>query len=104
MPLNKCSKDGKSGYKWGNQGHCYTGKNGKRQAIKQGIAIEGPEKFKQIMQSGKGEEFALAEIVDLLNDNELTNDEFNDFCDVLGYSLTQKAMLLYFNQSKNRTS
>ena len=48
MPLKKCSVDGKGGWKWGDQGHCYPGKEGKKKAIKQGIAVEGPEKFAQI--------------------------------------------------------
>lgn len=45
MPLKKCSADGKSGWKWGDSGHCYPGKEGKKKAIKQGIAVEGPKKF-----------------------------------------------------------
>ena len=47
MPLKKCTTDNKSGYKWGNEGKCYTGPNAKKEAIKQGLAIEGPEKFSQ---------------------------------------------------------
>lgn len=47
MPLKKCSKDGKSGWKWGDAGACYTGPGAKKKAIKQGIAIEGPKKFAQ---------------------------------------------------------
>jgi len=50
MPLKKCSANGKSGWKWGDQGHCYTGPSGKKQAIKQGVAIEGPEKFASMAQ------------------------------------------------------
>ena len=50
MPLKNCTVDGQSGYKWGNEGTCYTGKDGKKKAIKQGIAIEGPEKFSQKAQ------------------------------------------------------
>lgn len=50
MPLKRCSDGGKDGWKWGDQGHCYTGKEGKQQAIKQGIVIEGPEKFAEIMK------------------------------------------------------
>jgi len=53
MPIKKCSSDGQSGYKWGNEGKCYTGKDAKKQAIKQGIAIEGPEKFSQKAQELK---------------------------------------------------
>jgi hypothetical protein len=49
MPLKKCTKDGKKGWKWGDSGACYTGRDGKRKAIKQGIAIEGPDKFKKTM-------------------------------------------------------
>ena len=45
MPLKKCSNEGKSGWKWGDSGHCYTGPGAKKAAIKQGVAIEGPDKF-----------------------------------------------------------
>jgi len=47
MPLKKCTVDGKPGWQWGAQGKCYSGPNAKKQAIKQGVAIEGPEKFSQ---------------------------------------------------------
>lgn len=47
MPLKKCTIDGKAGYKWGDAGKCYTGPEGKKKAIKQGVAVEGPEKFSQ---------------------------------------------------------
>ena len=47
MPLKRCTTDNKSGYKWGNEGKCYTGPEGKKKAIKQGLVIEGPEKFSQ---------------------------------------------------------
>lgn len=39
MPLKRCSKDGKSGWKYGDEGTCYTGENGKQLAIRQAIAI-----------------------------------------------------------------
>jgi len=48
MPLKRCTSNGKSGWKWGDQGKCYTGPGAKKRAIKQGIAIEGPERFKKI--------------------------------------------------------
>ena len=41
-----------SGWKWGDQGKCYTGPEGKKKAIKQGVAIEGPEKFSQKVKAG----------------------------------------------------
>lgn len=39
MPIKKCSSGGKSGYKWGGSGKCYTGKGGKSKAKKQMKAI-----------------------------------------------------------------
>lgn len=50
MPLKQCTnKDGVKGWSWGNGG-CIVGKDAKQKAIKQGIAIEGPGKFKKIME------------------------------------------------------
>ena len=48
MPLKKCSENEKSGWKWGDSGKCYTGREAKKKAIKQGIVIEGPKKFQQM--------------------------------------------------------
>lgn len=50
MPLKRCQDGGKDGWKWGDQGHCYTDKEAKQKAIKQGLVIEGPEKFAEIMK------------------------------------------------------
>jgi hypothetical protein len=47
MPLKRCSVDGKKGWKYGDNGHCYTGPGAKKKAIKQGVAIDGPEGFKK---------------------------------------------------------
>lgn len=40
MPIEKCQRDGKSGYRWGKAGVCYTGSDAKRRAEIQGKAIE----------------------------------------------------------------
>lgn len=41
MPLVKCMKDGKPGWKWGKENKsCFTGPNGKKDALRQGRAIE----------------------------------------------------------------
>lgn len=40
MPLKKCSAGGKSGYKWGDSGKCFTGPGARNKALKQGRAIE----------------------------------------------------------------
>lgn len=39
MPIKRCEKDGKAGFKYGDEGTCYTGPNGKEKAIRQAIAI-----------------------------------------------------------------
>ncbi len=57
MPLKRCQHNGKSGWKWGNSGKCYTGPGAKQKAIKQGVAIEGPDKF---AQKASAEEYELA--------------------------------------------
>ena len=61
MPLKNCTVDGKSGYQWGEQGKCYTGPGAKKKALKQGVAVEGPEKFSEYMKN-TGEELSEAEI------------------------------------------
>lgn len=39
MPIKECQINGESGFKWGDQGKCYTGPDAKKKAIAQGIAI-----------------------------------------------------------------
>lgn len=40
MPIQKCQTKGKAGYKYGDAGKCYAGgKEAKKKAIKQGLAI-----------------------------------------------------------------
>ena len=51
MPLQNCTDSGKSGWRWGKSGKCYTGPDGKKKAIQQGISIEGPEKFQRMASS-----------------------------------------------------
>jgi hypothetical protein len=43
MPIHKCTIDGKSGWKYGDTGKCYTGPNAKEKAVSQAIAIGGGE-------------------------------------------------------------
>ena len=40
MPVQKCTSNGKMGWRYGKSGKCYTGKNGKAKATKQGRAIK----------------------------------------------------------------
>lgn len=39
MPIKRCQIDGKSGFKYGDEGTCYTGPNAREKAIRQAIAI-----------------------------------------------------------------
>lgn len=55
MPLQKCTKDGQTGYRWGDEGVCYIGENAKQKAIEQGIAIEGPETVQRMLNMPKEE-------------------------------------------------
>jgi len=40
MPVQRCTKDGKAGWRWGKNGKCYTGSGAKAKAAKQGAAIK----------------------------------------------------------------
>ena len=40
MPVKSCSKNGKSGKKYGDSGKCYTGKDAASKAKRQGRAIK----------------------------------------------------------------
>lgn len=58
MPLKKCSSGGKSGYKWGDSGKCYTGPGARQKALKQGQAIEanksrgsGDKRMQELLES-----------------------------------------------------
>jgi len=39
MPLMRCQRDGKPGWKWGRHGYCYTGPRAKERALRQARAI-----------------------------------------------------------------
>jgi hypothetical protein len=43
MPIKQCIINGKRGWKWGDMGTCYTGPNGRQDAIKQAIANTPPK-------------------------------------------------------------
>jgi hypothetical protein len=44
MPVMRCIKNGKKGWKYGSSGFCYTGKDAKSKAEKQGRAIQASKK------------------------------------------------------------
>ena len=44
MPVKRCQKDGKPGWKWGDQGTCYTGPGAREKALAQGRAIKANQR------------------------------------------------------------
>lgn len=63
MPLKRCKlPDGSQGWKYGDSGKCY---KKKADAIKQGVAISGPEGFKKEMKKSKGRR---TEIIDSITE------------------------------------
>lgn len=43
MPVQRCQKNGKKGWKWGKSGKCYTGANAKAKAEEQGRAVKASQ-------------------------------------------------------------
>ena len=78
MPIKKCQKDGKSGWKFGDSGTCYTGPSGKAKAQKQAKAMFAngyKRKFNEIYEST---------MKTLQNESEDSNvDEFISKCESL---------------------
>lgn len=80
MPIKNCSKNGKPGFSWGNASKCWTytpgdeesKKAAKKACLKQGLAIEGPEKFKK--------ELAKAEIE--VTENEILAVQLTSLFDI----------------------
>ena len=76
MPIMECNSDGKSGYKYGESGHCYTytegneesRKQAKRKAILQGTAIA--------QNSGEKLELSKEDIEELCKDFDVKVDKF----------------------------
>lgn len=47
MPIKTCTSKGKSGFKFGDAGKCFTGKSGRSRAARQGRAIEASKYSKK---------------------------------------------------------
>lgn len=79
MPLQRCKKDGKSGWKYGDNGACYTGPGAKKKAIRQGVAIQengGPEfESRKKAKSGLTDEQLDARVSQLISREEAFRDD-----------------------------
>lgn len=65
MPLKRCQKNGIDGWKYGDQGTCYTGSGAKKKAIRQGVAIGGgtlEESIEAVAMTGRLTENELNEL------------------------------------------
>ena len=47
MPMKRCQSKGKKGYKYGSSGKCYTCKDAKKKALRQGRAIKTSQSKKK---------------------------------------------------------
>jgi hypothetical protein len=47
MPIKRCQRDNKKGYKWGSSGKCYVGPEAKEKALKQMRAIKSSQSKKR---------------------------------------------------------
>lgn len=43
MPLQRCTINGKKGWRWGKHGKCYTGPNARSRALRQARAIKASQ-------------------------------------------------------------
>lgn len=87
MPLEKCSSDGKSGWRYGKSGHCYVGPGAKKKAIKQGLAEQynGGETFKASDET----QIDVYDVADVYRDDEFTDIEFSDVATLAGYTQSE---------------
>lgn len=92
MPLMRCGENGK-GWKFGSSGKCYEGKDAKSRAIKQGVKIYGPEKFKKVMESEGLENVTKSDIMDIMSDSETTDEDFTTLAGILNLSTTEQVQL-----------
>ena len=97
MPIKDCKVDGKPGKKWGSAGKCYVGPNSKKLAIKNGLAIEGPKKFAEIMKAN-AEDYS-----DILTDPETTDSEVQDILSISSMSAMEQASIWVSRAAKIAT-
>lgn len=82
MPLKRCSKDGSSGWKYGDSGHCYTGPGAKKKAIKQGLSYDG-ENFKT-NSSKFDESITHQEFLELEQEAEISPEQMSVLASLVG--------------------
>ncbi len=92
MPLEQCSDNGKKGWRWGSTGKCYTGPGARKKAIRQGLAIEGPEKFREMVgKAGLVSDEEIDEAVEHLLVLGLDEEAFDDpYLDAARAYISQK--------------
>lgn len=73
MPIKQCENSGRKGFKWGDEGVCYTGKDARKNALKQGVAI-GWQKIKagQICDEPELKELSENEFLEALIDARIS--------------------------------
>lgn len=95
MPIKSCTFENKPGFRWGNTNKCWTytpgdeasKKEAKKAVIRQAIKIEGPDRFKKIMDS---EGISKSDILPLLTDSELSDDDIKSIANILNLSPVER--------------
>lgn len=98
MPIKDCQIDNKPGKKWGDHGRCYpynsndpqSKKDAIKKVVRQALVIEGPEKFKQIMES---EGFSIDDIYAFISTETLTNEEIAGIANSLNLDTIERLHL-----------
>lgn len=96
MPLKECESNGRPGYKWGDNGKCYTYDPGdeksrneaKRRAYIQGYAIEGNKIEKDDANESDVDELSIEDFLRYLIDFE---DKIIDLCDRAARNVSEKS-------------
>lgn len=100
MPLMRCGENN-SGWRFGEHGHCYTGPDAKLKAIKQAFVIykNNPEEFRKHLSASTN--ITKSDLVELINDETLSDNEVNILADILDLSILSRGFLkLHREQSK----
>jgi hypothetical protein len=69
MAIRPCENEGRIGSKWGEDGVCYTGKDARKNALKQGIAEELASKH---FDRGAFADFSKSEINEAISEMDLS--------------------------------
>lgn len=86
MPIVRCTKDGKSGWKVKNTNNCWTGPGAKRRAYLQWYAIDKEEMKKELKKGDINKEIAS----ELIEDPETPDDLIDFIMDIAKFDTVER--------------